>query len=220
MSFGQDPRWRAALVAATRVDREDRVLDVATGTGMVAAALVRAYGCHVTALDQSEQMLGGLRARLVAEPALAARVEPLQGQAEALPFADASFDALTFTYLLRYVEDPGATLRELARVVRPGGTVAMVEFGVPPQPLLRALWRIYTRVGLPAIGRVLSREWMEVGRFLGPSIEGFYRSYPLPALVALWEAAGLADVRVRRMSFGAGVVMSAVRRAEAGGAAA
>jgi demethylmenaquinone methyltransferase/2-methoxy-6-polyprenyl-1,4-benzoquinol methylase len=214
MSFGQDPRWRAAAVAATRAGREDRVLDVATGTGMVAVALVRAYGCHVTALDQSEQMLGGLCARLGLEPALATRIEPLQGEAEALPFEDASFDALTFTYLLRYVDEPGATLRELARVVRPGGTVAMVEFGVPPQPLLRALWQIWTRVGLPAIGRALSREWLAVGRFLGPSIEGLYRSHPLPDLVALWEAAGLADVRVRRMSFGAGVVMSAVRRTE------
>jgi demethylmenaquinone methyltransferase/2-methoxy-6-polyprenyl-1,4-benzoquinol methylase len=215
MSFDQDPRWRAALVAATRAGREDRVLDVATGTGMVAAALVRAYGCEVVALDQSEQMLGGLRARLAGQPALAARIEPLQGQAEALPFPDGSFDALTFTYLLRYVDDPGATLRELARVVRPGGTVAMVEFGVPPQPLLRALWRAYTRAGLPAIGRLLSRDWVAVGRFLGPSVEGFYDSHPLPALVALWEAAGLADVRVRRMSFGAGVVMSAVRRTAA-----
>jgi demethylmenaquinone methyltransferase / 2-methoxy-6-polyprenyl-1,4-benzoquinol methylase len=215
MSFGQDPRWRAALVDATRAGADDRVLDVATGTGMVAAALVRAYGCQVVALDQSEQMLGGLRARLAGDPALAARVEPRQGQAEALPFEDASFDALTFTYLLRYVDDPGATLRELARVVKPGGTVAMVEFGVPSQPVLRVLWRLWTRAGLPLLGRALSRDWMEVGRFLGPSVEGFYRSYPLPALVELWQAAGLADVRVRRMSFGAGVVMSAVR----GGAA-
>jgi demethylmenaquinone methyltransferase/2-methoxy-6-polyprenyl-1,4-benzoquinol methylase len=212
MSFGQDPRWRAALVAAIPVGREQHVLDVATGTGMVAAALVRRSGCRVTALDQSEQMLGGLRARLAADPVRAARIEPIQGEAEALPFEDASFDALTFTYLLRYVDDPAVTLRELARVVKPGGTVAMVEFGVPSQPLLRALWRIYTRAGLPALGRLLSRDWQEVGRFLGPSIEGFYRSYPLPQLVALWEAAGLADVRVHRMSFGAGVVMRAVRR--------
>jgi demethylmenaquinone methyltransferase / 2-methoxy-6-polyprenyl-1,4-benzoquinol methylase len=212
LSFGQDPRWRAALVAAMPVSRDDRVLDVATGTGMVAAALVRRSGCRVTALDQSEQMLGGLRARLAADSALAARIEPVAGIAERLPFEDASFDALTFTYLLRYVEDPVATLRELARVVKPGGTVGMVEFGVPPRPLLRALWRIYTRVGLPALGRLLSRDWQEVGRFLGPSIEGFYAAHPLPRLVALWEDAGLHEVRVRRMSFGAGVVMTAVRR--------
>jgi len=212
LSFGQDPRWRAALVSAIPVARGARVLDVATGTGMVAAELVRRTGCDVVALDQSAAMLGGLRARLAADPVLAARIEPLEGEAERLPFEDGAFDALTFTYLLRYVEDPAATLRELARVVKPGGVVGMVEFGVPPRRALRALWRLYARVGLPALGRLLSRDWQEVGRFLGPSIEGFWAQWPPPALVALWEAAGLAEVRMRRMSFGAGIVMTAVRR--------
>jgi demethylmenaquinone methyltransferase/2-methoxy-6-polyprenyl-1,4-benzoquinol methylase len=211
LSFGQDPRWRAALVRALPVGPGDRVLDVATGTGMVAAALVRRSGCRVTALDQSSQMLGGLRARLAGDPLLAAAIEPVQGEAEALPFPDASFDALTFTYLLRYVEDPAATLRELARVVKPGGSIGMVEFGVPPRPLLRAAWRLYTRGAMPLLGRLLSRDWQAVGAFLGPSIEGFYAQVPLPRLVELWERAGLEDVRVRRMSFGAGVVMTAVR---------
>jgi demethylmenaquinone methyltransferase/2-methoxy-6-polyprenyl-1,4-benzoquinol methylase len=213
LSFGQDPRWRAALVKAMPVAPSDRLLDVATGTGMIAAALVRRSGCHVTALDQSPEMLAGLHARLAADPALAAHVEPLVGDAEALPFADASFDALTFAYLLRYVDDPAAPLREAARVVKPGGTVGMIEFGVPSRPRARALWRRYTRVALPALGRLLSRDWQEVGHFLGPSIEGLYERVSLPRLVALWEEAGLTDVRVRRMSFGAGVVMTAVRRA-------
>jgi len=213
MSFGQDPRWRAALVraAADTAPHGARVLDVATGTCMVAAALVRRTGAHVVALDQSPDMLAGLRARLARDPLLAASVEPRLGEAEALPFANASFDALTFTYLLRYVDDPAATLRELARVVKPGGFVGMVEFGVPSRRVLRALWRIHTRAGLPLIGRLVSREWYEVGRFLGPSVEQLYAQLPLPALVALWERAGLIDVRVRRMSFGAGVVMTARR---------
>jgi demethylmenaquinone methyltransferase/2-methoxy-6-polyprenyl-1,4-benzoquinol methylase len=214
LSFGQDPRWRAALVRSIPVARGARVLDVATGTGMVAAALVRRSGCRVTALDQSPQMLGGLQARLAADPLLAGSIEPLLGEAESLPFADASFDALTFTYLLRYVEDPAAALRELARVVRPGGRVAMVEFGVPSRPLLRVLWRVYTRAVMPALGRLLSRDWQEVGRFLGPNIEAFYARVRLAQLVRLWEQAGLRDVRVRRMSFGAGVVMTAVRAAD------
>lgn len=213
LSFGQDPRWRAVLVESVPVGPNAHVLDVATGTGMVAAALARRTGCRVTALDQSEDMLGGLRARLAADPELAARIEPMQGEAERLPFGDATFDALTFTYLLRYVDDPAAALRELARVVKPGGTVAMVEFGVPPRRVLRGLWRAYTRAAMPVLGRLLSRDWQEVGRFLGPSIEGFYAAYPLPRLVGLWEAAGLTDVRVRRMSFGAGVAMSALRAA-------
>jgi demethylmenaquinone methyltransferase/2-methoxy-6-polyprenyl-1,4-benzoquinol methylase len=211
LSFGQDPRWRAALVRSLPLGPGDRVLDVASGTGMVAAALVRRTGCRATALDQSPQMLDGLRARLARDAALAAAIEPLQGEAEALPFPDASFDALTFTYLLRYVEDPAATLRELARVVKPGGIVGMVEFGVPPRPVLRAAWRLYTRLAMPALGRLLSRDWQEVGAFLGPSIEGFYARVPLTRLQALWEGAGLRDVRTRRMSCGAGIVMTGVR---------
>lgn len=212
LSFGQDPRWRAALVAHVSAGPQDRILDVATGTGMVAAALVQRTGARVVALDQSTDMLAGLRARLAADPVLAERIEPVVGQAEALPFPDASFDALTFTYLLRYVDDPAATLRELARVVKPGGTIAMAEFGVPSQPLLRALWRVWTRVGLPGFGRLLGRDWQEVGSFLGPNIEGFYERVPLPRLAALWEEAGVADVRTREMSFGAGVVMAGTRR--------
>jgi demethylmenaquinone methyltransferase/2-methoxy-6-polyprenyl-1,4-benzoquinol methylase len=138
-------------------------------------------------------------------------VELIQGQAEALPFADASFDALTFTYLLRYVDDPPATVRELARVVRPGGRVASLEFGVPPWLPARIAWRLYTAVGLPTLGRLASREWAEVGRFLGPSIRGFYHRHPLHQIVTYWQQAGLQDVQVRRMSLGGGVVMSATR---------
>src|SRR3954454_18641666 len=133
-SFGQDPRWRRAMVAAIDAHSDDRVLDVATGTGLVAQALVRRYGCSVVGLDQSEAMLGAARARLQRDEALARRVSLVVGGAEHLPFADGEFDHLTFTYLLRYVDDPAATMRELARVVRPGGRVASLEFAVPPSP--------------------------------------------------------------------------------------
>jgi demethylmenaquinone methyltransferase / 2-methoxy-6-polyprenyl-1,4-benzoquinol methylase len=170
LSFGQDPRWRRALVAAIDPHPAQRVLDVATGTGLVARELVDRGGCEIVALDQSEQMLAGARSRLGAVPGLADRVTFVRGEAERLPFADAAFDALTFTYLLRYVDDRAATMRELARVVRPGGRIGMVEFGVPEAAPLRALWRIYTRVGLPLLGRLVSPAWFEVGRFLGPNI--------------------------------------------------
>jgi demethylmenaquinone methyltransferase/2-methoxy-6-polyprenyl-1,4-benzoquinol methylase len=208
MSFGQDPRWRHALVRALDARAGERVLDVATGTGMVAFALARS-GCEVVGLDQSEEMLAGARAKLEREPALAARVGFVRGEAEHLPFPDAHFDALSFTYLLRYVDDRVATLKELARVVKPGGRIGMLEFGVPPSPLLRALWRIHTRRVLPVIGRAASPAWLEVGRFLGPNIEAFYEQEP--DLVSLWRSAGIADVSLRRMSFGAGVVMRGVR---------
>jgi demethylmenaquinone methyltransferase/2-methoxy-6-polyprenyl-1,4-benzoquinol methylase len=211
LSFYQDPRWRRALVDAIAPAPGERILDVATGTGMVAAELRAREGrCTVVGLDQSAEMLAGARARFAAGPD-SARVELVEGQAERLPFADATFDALTFTYLLRYVDDPSATMRELARVLRPGGRIASLEFGVPPRAVPRLAWRIYTAVGLPALGRVFSRDWAAVGRFLGPSIAGFYARHPLPALVGYWREAGLQDVRVRRMSLGGGVVMSATR---------
>jgi len=208
MSFGQDPRWRRALVAAVDPRPGQRVLDVATGTGMVAFELAR-RGSEVTGLDQSEQMLSGARAKLLKLPAMAERIKFVQGEAERLPFGDGEFDALTFTYLLRYVDDRAATLAELARVVRPGGRIGMVEFAVPASPPLRALWRVHTRVGLPLLGRLVSPAWVEVGRFLGPNIEQLYVREP--DLASLWRRAGIDQVQERRMSFGAGLVMWGVK---------
>jgi demethylmenaquinone methyltransferase/2-methoxy-6-polyprenyl-1,4-benzoquinol methylase len=211
LSFWQDPRWRRALVDAVAPEAGERLCDVATGTGMVAAELLARARCTVVGIDQSPQMLDAARARFSSDDS--GRVRLLEGQAESLPFPDASFDGLTFTYLLRYVEDPPATIRELARVVRPGGRIASLEFGVPPSLPARAAWRLYTAVGLPLLGGLVSREWREVGSFLGPSIRGFYERHPLERLVRYWQEAGLEDVRVRRMSLGGGIVMSARRSA-------
>jgi len=206
LSFGQDPRWRRFLVARLVLQPDDRVLDVATGTGAVALELVEQHGCTVVGIDRSAEMLGVARSRIAAR-GRASKIELHEARAEALPFADASFDALTVTYLLRYVDDPAATLRELARVVRPGGTMAMLEFGVPPVAAIRALWELYVRLGLPLAGRLLSPGWYEVGRFLGPSIRDFEARLPLERQLELWSEAGLEDVRARRLSLGGGVVV-------------
>lgn len=214
MSFGQDPRWRQALVDAIDPQPGMRILDVATGTGMVAFAHA-GRGAEVIGLDQSEAMLAGAEARLEHTPELHSRPSFMLGQAETLPFADGEFDALTFTYLLRYVDDPAATMRELARVVKPGGPIGMVEFGVPGTPALRGLWRIHTRTGLPLLGRLVSQDWYEVGRFLGPNIEQFHAAEP--DLPALWRSAGIRDVKQRELSFGAGIVVTGVRDGAARG---
>ncbi len=200
LSFGQDPRWRRFLVSRVETAPGDRILDVATGTGAVARELIRRHGCTVVGLDQSPEMLAEARRRLGDD------VELVEGRAEELPFPDASFDALTFTYLLRYVDDPAATLRELARVVRSGGRIASLEFAVPGG-LWRPVWELYVRVGLPAAGRAVSPAWHEVGRFLGPSIREFYARYPLPRVLELWREAGIEDVHARRMSLGGGIVI-------------
>lgn len=198
LSFGQDPRWRRTMVS--RVPRDGgTVLDIATGTGLVAERLL-ARGHRVTGLDQSPDMLAVARRRF------GDRIELVEASATEIPFPNASFDHLTFTYLLRYVDDPGATLAELARVVRPGGTIASLEFCVP-RGVWRPLWDLYVGVGLPVAGRLISRGWYDVGRFLGPSIRGFYEEWPLERQLELWREAGIMDVRARRMSFGGGVVI-------------
>ena len=204
LSLGQDPRWRRALVDAIDARPMDRVLDVATGTGMVAQALHDRYGCAVVGLDQSEDMLRVARTREGVYEAI------VEGRAEHLPFADATFDHLTFTYLLRYVDDPAATMRELVRVVKPGGRIAMAEFGLP-RGIWRPLWWLYTRIGLPVAGRFVSKKWSAVGAFLGPSIERFYARHPQATVEGYWREAGLSDVHTRRMSVGGGVVMWATK---------
>ncbi len=205
LSFGQDPRWRRFLVSRIDAGQDSHVLDVATGTAAVAIELVRRHGCTVVGIDQSPDMLATGRAR-VERAGLGDRIELVEGHAQELPFEDASFDALTFTYLLRYVDDPAATLAELARVVKPGGTIAGLEFGVPPVALWRGLWELWVRIGLPGAGQVISPGWAEVGDFLGPSIRGFYARHPLPELGRLWNAAGIRDVRWQGLSLGGGVV--------------
>jgi demethylmenaquinone methyltransferase/2-methoxy-6-polyprenyl-1,4-benzoquinol methylase len=204
LSFGQDPRWRRFMVEHVPVPAGAHVLDVACGTGLVIRELHRRYGCRITALDQSPGMLAGARERTAA---LGADVTLVEGRAEELPFADASFDALTFTYLLRYVDDVHGTLTELARVLRPGAPFGYLEFSVPPAGPLRWLWHLYTGVGLPAAGRLIAPAWHEVGRFLRPSILRFHDRYPPPLLAAAFERAGFVDVRYRRKSFGGGIVV-------------
>ena len=209
LSFGQNHRWRAAMVdAVTSVQpAPQQILDVASGTAGVAMMLAGRTGAVITGVDLTEEMLRRGTERVRRRNA-GNRISLLCGRAEQLPFPDATFDALTFTYLLRYVADPAATLRELVRVVRPGGVVSSLEFFVPSPPVWLPAWRLYTRVVLPTAGFVGGgREWARVGRFLGPSIEEHYRRYPLEAHVGMWHAAGLVDVHTRPMSLGGGLVM-------------
>jgi demethylmenaquinone methyltransferase / 2-methoxy-6-polyprenyl-1,4-benzoquinol methylase len=189
------------------------VLDVATGTAGVALMLARRTDAQITGVDLTEQMVRRGRDRVAGSGER--RIRLAIARAEQLPFPDATFDALTFTYLLRYVTDPAATLRELARVVRPGGTVASLEFAVPPAPVWLPAWRLYTRVVLPAAGLLTGgREWAHVGRFLGPSIEEHYRRFPVARHVAIWREAGFEDVRTRTMSLGGGLVMRGRRTSD------
>jgi demethylmenaquinone methyltransferase/2-methoxy-6-polyprenyl-1,4-benzoquinol methylase len=211
LSLGQNDRWRRQMVDKVAASRPGLVLDIATGTGGVALQLNSRTGCRVVGLDLTEAMLREGKRRIEAA-ARQDRIGLVLGNADGLPFPDASFDALCFTYLLRYVPDPGATLSELARVVKPGGVIASLEFMRPPSRFWHAWWVLYTRVVLPLGGLVTGgRAWFDVGRFLGPNISGHYKRYPLEQIVSKWQKAGIDDVGVRLMSLGGGLVMWGTR---------
>jgi demethylmenaquinone methyltransferase/2-methoxy-6-polyprenyl-1,4-benzoquinol methylase len=192
LSFGQDARWRRAMVDGLAPGAGRHVLDVAAGTGSI-TRLLQERGYLVTAVDLTSEMLS----RHTGPWRVLAR-------GERLPFGDSTFDGLTFGYLLRYVDDPGECLAEMARVVKPGGIIGMVEFG-HPSGVWRLPWGLFTGVLLPVAGRVIGGGWQQVGAFLRDSIVDFHTSHP--NLEALWRASGLIEVNSRRMSLGGGLVM-------------
>jgi demethylmenaquinone methyltransferase / 2-methoxy-6-polyprenyl-1,4-benzoquinol methylase len=233
LSLGQNGRWRSAMVekvlagrrggrtggtsgtvGSGQADRSERtgtsdmlILDVASGTAGVALQLAGYAGVRVVGVDLTEEMLREGRRR-VSAARMGDRIGLVNGRAERLPFPDGHFDGLTFTYLLRYVADPQATLAELGRVLRPGAVMASLEFSVPDGPVWHPAWWAYTRTVLPAGGLALGgREWYQVGRFLGPNISAHYRRYPVDWTVAAWEKAGFTGVGTRTMSLGGGLVM-------------
>src|SRR6202046_4957367 len=216
LSMGQNGRWRRAMVDHIAPTSPALILDVASGTAGVALQLASRTSSHVVGVDLTMNMLARGREN-VARAGMSQRINLVAGRAEQLPFPDGTFDALTFTYLLRYVDDPQATLGELARVVKPGGAVASLEFFLPPNPFWRFWWWLYTRIALPLGGLITGgREWLKVGRFLGPNISQHYRTYPLSWTEEAWRKAGFEDVGVRVMSLGGGLVMWGTRRGEWG----
>ena len=210
LSYGQYRRWQRALLDAALqhgIDSHATVLDAATGTAGVARQIADTTQGRVIGLDQSPGMLAAAQSKLAEGSALrAGQIRLVRGTVLQLPFPDAAFDAVLFTYLFRYVEDPVLALRELVRVARPGALVGFIEFHVPPPPW-RQLWKLHTRIVLPAAGWLISPGWVEVGRFLGPSIERFYDTWSIPALHTLLQDANLRDVNHRLMSLGGGLVM-------------
>jgi demethylmenaquinone methyltransferase/2-methoxy-6-polyprenyl-1,4-benzoquinol methylase len=207
LSMGQNRRWRREMVDHIVSEPPGRVLDVASGTACVALQLARRSGARVIGLDLTSAMLRQ-GAENVAAAGESERIQLVLGRGEQLPFPDASFDALTFTYLLRYVEDPAATLAELARVVKPGGAISSLEFLLPPNAVWRGAWFCYTRLVLPAAGYLTGgEEWWKVGRFLGPNISNHYRRFPVAWTERAWRDAGIDRVGIRQMSLGGGLVM-------------
>ncbi|TMD92753.1 MAG: methyltransferase domain-containing protein [Chloroflexi bacterium] len=213
LSFGQSWRWRGELLRHAGAGNPMRVLDVATGTAGVAIAMAGSTDAHITGIDVSEEMLEIGRRRVDAA-GLQSRIDLQLARAEELPFGNASFDTVSFTYVLRYVGDLAATIAELSRVLRPGGVMAGLDFFEPSNPFWHAAWWLYTRFVLPVAGLALGgKAWWDVGRFLGPNISAHYRRWPPTRLLDAWHAAGMTNVEYRVMSVGGGIVMWGIKRA-------
>ena len=194
LSFGQDPRWRRFLVSRLQSARTTPCSTSPAARRPSRSSSSRQKGCSVVGVDQSPEMLAEARRRLVLA-AETSRVRAGRGLAAELPFEDASFDGLTAAYLLRYLDDLPAGLRELARVLRPGATAALLDFGVPPGPLRALAWDVWVDFGLPLAGRAISPGWHEVGRFLGGSIRDFDERWPVPRLLTALREAGFGTSR-------------------------
>jgi demethylmenaquinone methyltransferase/2-methoxy-6-polyprenyl-1,4-benzoquinol methylase len=188
LSFGNDRRWHDLLVDRLAVGPDSVVADVATGTAAVAMSVAWRHGSRVIGIDQNEAMLARGRERV----------------------ASAGMDALVHTYLLRYVDDPPAVLRELARPIRPGGEMASLEFFVPAGAWYPAWWA-WTRIGLPAVGAAGGPGWYRTGRFLGPSIERFWHDHPLEQVLGWWHEAGIGNLRAQRLSVGGAVIIRGIK---------
>ncbi len=209
LSLFQYLRWRRFLVSRCRVGPGGRVLDVCTGAGGVAIELAR-RGQTVVGVDLSRGMLTSAGDALQ-RCQLKGPVHLVEGAAQRLPFPDGCFEAVVFTFLLRYVEAIGETLRELARVVQPGGQLLSLEFAIPRGPLLGPLWLAYTRVALPIASASVSPGWRRAGRFLGPSISRLYDRCPTDWLAAMWRSAGLGQIKTHYLSLGGAMVMEGVK---------
>ena len=196
LSFAQNGRWRLAAVTeiAQGVSRDNPlILDVASGTAGVAIELARRTGATVVGVDLTEPMLRRGTANVAASE-VAGRVRLVAAQAERLPFEDATFDALAFSYLLRYVADPQATLTELARVVRPGGVMASLEFCVPGRACMAPRVARVHPAGAAVGGADSRRARLVAGRPVPRAIH----LRALPAISRGLDRAGVGEGRVRR----------------------
>lgn len=205
MSLGMDRSWRTKLVRALRCDVAAHVLDVATGTADVALAIAHAYPrAKVVGLDPSANMLERGRAKIASEE-LDARIELVNGDAQALPFTDGRFDASCISFGIRNVPDRLLGLSEMARVTRAGGRVVVLELGEPDQGMLAPLARFHVHHVVPKLGAMLSGA--PEYAYLQQSIQAFP---PPDAFVQLMKSAGLVDIDVQRLSFGAAHLFSGV----------
>ena len=198
LSMSIDRVWRRRVVGEVRRAKPGRILDVATGTGDLAIAMARRIrDVQVLGVDLSEQMLAVARRKIEAR-GLDGRIVLDRGDAERLAVADASVDVATVAFGVRNFGDLGAGLRELARTIKPGGKVVILEFSTPRNPLFRRVYGLYSHRLLPAIGGMISKD-RKAYEYLPASVDEF----PAPeCFMAMMREAGFKDCRARSQSLG------------------
>lgn len=207
-SFGQDCHWLDRVVELAPVTERSRVLDVAGGTGEVTFALCRSYHpAHIVLSDYTPGMLEVAKQRIARGDARGVDVETRVVDGQDMPFADASFDVVTMAYGIRNMPDRMACLREIYRVLEPGGTAVILEFSTPPRPIERAFYKAYLRWGIPAWGDHFTGKRDDFV-YLARSIKAF----PAPdAFCDMLRRAGFSDPAFERKSFGAVAIYTAVK---------
>lgn len=194
LSVYQTRLWRVATVKALAPRKGMRILDLAAGTGTSSAAITQ-HGAHVTAADFSEGMLEEGRRRQAGNDL----IDFVWADATDLPFEDNTFDAATISYGLRNVNDPKQALREMFRVVKPGGRIVIAEFSTPPHALIRVPYQWYGRNVLPRIAGLINRSAADAYEYLNESIE---RWPTQPELSAWLEGVGFERVGYRNLTGG------------------
>lgn len=200
LSAGFDRRWRRRAVTALALTGVERVLDVCTGTADLAIeAVARETGraAQVVGVDFAGEMVRLARDK-IRRAALEDRVHVARGDATRLPLPDAAFDAAMVAFGIRNVVDPVAACREFSRVLRPGGRLAVLEFGFPKIPGIRAAYRAYFKHVLPAVGRLVSKHG-EAYSYLPASVEAF----PTPGAFAdVLRQSGFGAVEIQSLTLG------------------
>jgi len=197
LSFGIDKLWRRKAIRLISAYSPETILDVATGTGDFAIAALKSGATKVTGIDISKEMVAVGREK-IRKLGLEGKIELLTGDSEAIQFPDNSFDAATVAFGVRNFENLGRGLDELFRVLKRGGTLCVLEFSKPRRPLVRFVYKFYSRSLMPWIGRIISGD-PSAYTYLPESVEGFPDG---EKFITFMKESGFNLIREYRLTFG------------------
>lgn len=207
MTLGIDRNWRRKVVKAVAAAAPSAILDVATGTGDLAIQLAKANPqAKVTGIDLSEGMLEVGR-RKVAEAGLTQQIALRQADCLALPFADGSFDIVTVAFGVRNFEHLDKGYAEMARVLRPGGKLMVLELSTPTSPIVKPFYKLYTRGVIPMVGRLISKD-SRAYSYLPESIAAMPQG---ERMLQLMTEAGLCGCSLRSLTFGVSTIYTGIK---------